>query len=312
MTPEKDNSELTFPQFDVVLDMSDHHFLGPDPLPRMEKRFLKAISKEWRILQENLPESIFVRVSETRSDLLRAAIIGIAGTPYHDALFFFDIGLPPSYPNEPPKVHYLSRGYCVNPNLKRNGAVCLSLLNTFYGSRSERWNPEMSTLLQVLLSIQSLVLNEEPYFNIPYNFVNWKRLSDSFSQNFFLHTCMTTVHLIRNPPSKFEPLITHHFRQRANAILAACDAYANGRVMLGFHGCDGAAPPRFKIPRRFQRDMERVYAHLVIEFRRIEAHVPPSGERLVVQPSKKPKGIFRRMIKNIRDALGLKKKNSDK
>ncbi|KAK4257907.1 hypothetical protein QN277_007435 [Acacia crassicarpa] len=249
MTPEKDNSELTFPQFDVVSDMSDHHFLGRHPLPQMGNCFLRAISKEWRILQKNLPESIFVQVSETRSDLLRAAITGVAGTPYHDALFFFDIGLPPSYPNEPPKIHYLSHGYEVNPNLKRNGAVCLSLFNTFSGSRSERWNPETSTLLQVLLSIQSLVLNEKPYFNHPLNFVNSKKLSDSFSQYCFLQTCMTTVHLIRNPPSKFEPLITHHFRKQANAILAACDAYANGRVMVGFHGCDGAAPPRFEIRR---------------------------------------------------------------
>ncbi|KAK4257904.1 hypothetical protein QN277_007432 [Acacia crassicarpa] len=312
MTPEKDNSELTFPQFDVVSDMLDHHFLGRDPLPRMGNRFPRAISKEWLILQENLPKSIFVRVSESNSNLLRAAIIGAAGTPYHDALFFFDIGLPPSYPNEPPKVHYLSHGYEVNHNLPSNGTVCLSLLNTWMGWSSERWNPKMSTLLQVLLSIQSLVLNEKPYFNNPFNFVNSKTLSEYYSQHVFLLTCMTTVHLIRNPPSKFEPLIKHHFRQRANAILAACDAYANGRVKVGFHGCDGAAPPRFKIWRSFQTNMEKVYAYLVFEFRRIEARVPPGAERLVVLPSKKPKGIFRRMIKNIRDALGLKKKNSDK
>lgn len=35
-------------------------------------------------------------------DLLRAAIIGPSGTPYHDGLFFFDILLPPQYPHEPP------------------------------------------------------------------------------------------------------------------------------------------------------------------------------------------------------------------
>ncbi|KAK4257903.1 hypothetical protein QN277_007431 [Acacia crassicarpa] len=183
MTPEKDNNKLTFPQFDVVSDMSDHphHFLCRDPLRQMENRFLRAISKEWRILQENLPESIFVRVSETHSDLLRAAIIGAAGTPYHDALFFFDIDLPPNYPNEPPKVHYLSHGYQVNPNLYSNGTVCLSLLNTWMGWPSERWNPKMSTLLQVLLSIQSLVLNEKPYFNDPLTFVNSKKLSTDYS-----------------------------------------------------------------------------------------------------------------------------------
>ena len=35
-------------------------------------------------------------------DLLRAAIVGAPGTPYHDGLFFFDIYLPPEYPHEPP------------------------------------------------------------------------------------------------------------------------------------------------------------------------------------------------------------------
>ena len=39
-----------------------------------------------------------------RTDLLRAAILGPAGTPYHDGLFVFDIKLPDSYPASPPEV----------------------------------------------------------------------------------------------------------------------------------------------------------------------------------------------------------------
>jgi ubiquitin-protein ligase len=35
-------------------------------------------------------------------DLLRAVIIGPAGTPYHDGLFFFDAQFPSQYPNKPP------------------------------------------------------------------------------------------------------------------------------------------------------------------------------------------------------------------
>lgn len=35
-------------------------------------------------------------------DLLRACLVGAAGTPYHDNLFFFDIFFPPDYPHEPP------------------------------------------------------------------------------------------------------------------------------------------------------------------------------------------------------------------
>ena len=52
-------------------------------------------------------------------DLLRAAVAGAAGTPYHDQLFFFDIQLPPEYPNVPPLVQYHSWGMRANPNLVR-------------------------------------------------------------------------------------------------------------------------------------------------------------------------------------------------
>jgi hypothetical protein len=47
-------------------------------------------------------EYIYVRVYEERIDLLRAAIVGPAGTPYHDGLFFFDVRFPSDYPKCPP------------------------------------------------------------------------------------------------------------------------------------------------------------------------------------------------------------------
>lgn len=43
-----------------------------------------------------------VRACEDRIDLLRAAIVGPNGTPYHDGLFFFDIQFPSDYPHSPP------------------------------------------------------------------------------------------------------------------------------------------------------------------------------------------------------------------
>jgi hypothetical protein len=42
--------------------------------------------------------------------------------------------------------------------------VCLSLLGTWTGPG---WIPGKSTLLQVLISIQSLILSDEPYLNEP-------------------------------------------------------------------------------------------------------------------------------------------------
>lgn len=48
--------------------------------------------------------SIYVRVYEDMIDLLRVAIVGPSGTPYHDGLFFFDVRFPPEYPRCPPYV----------------------------------------------------------------------------------------------------------------------------------------------------------------------------------------------------------------
>lgn len=56
-------------------------------------------------------ETVYVRVFEERMDLIRAVIIGAPGTPYHDGLFFFDIFLPPEYPQIPP-VRFLIK-FCI-------------------------------------------------------------------------------------------------------------------------------------------------------------------------------------------------------
>lgn len=45
--------------------------------------------------------------------------------------------------------------------------VCLSLVNTWPGNGTEKWMPESSTLLQVLISIQSMIFVECPYTNEP-------------------------------------------------------------------------------------------------------------------------------------------------
>uniref|UniRef100_A0A453EIQ9 UBC core domain-containing protein n=1 Tax=Aegilops tauschii subsp. strangulata TaxID=200361 RepID=A0A453EIQ9_AEGTS len=137
----------SFNQFDVVQDYSDHHYAKTSP-GKTTKDWAKTIQNEWKLLQRDLPESIYVRVYEDRIDLIRAAIVGPAGTPYHDGLFFFDVCFPPEYPRCPPKVHFHSSGLRLNPNLYESGKVCLSLLNTWLGSGSEKWGKSNSTMLQ--------------------------------------------------------------------------------------------------------------------------------------------------------------------
>lgn len=222
-------------QFDVVQDFSDHYYAKDSP-GKATKDWVKAIQSEWNLLQKNLPESIYVRVYEDRIDLLRAAIVGPAGTPYHDGLFFFDVRFPSEYPKCPPKVHYHSGGLRLNPNLYESGKVCLSLLNTWKGDGCERWGKSNSTMLQVLVSIQGLVLNDKPYFNEPGYKSSAKttageKNSLAYNQTVFVLSCKTMLYSLRKPPKHFEALISRHFHEREHAILDACSAYMSGRVV---------------------------------------------------------------------------------
>ncbi len=54
-----------------------------------------------------------------------------------------------------------------NPNLYACGKVCLSLLGTWQGKSTENWDAKISTILQVLMSTQAIIMSEEVYFNEP-------------------------------------------------------------------------------------------------------------------------------------------------
>ncbi|CAN0854456.1 Putative ubiquitin-conjugating enzyme E2 38 [Linum grandiflorum] len=251
-TPAAAAAAVSFRRFDVVSDPSDHSFLSTAKAPNsISPEASKTIFREWKILEQHLPDSIFVRVYENQIDILRAAIIGAAGTPYHDGLYFFDIAFPTNYPQSPPKVTYRSFGLRINPNLYPSGRVCLSLINTWSGKGVENWNPEKSTILQVLVSIQGLVLNEKPYFNEPL-FKN-DRQSNSFNEQVFELCCKTMLHVIWKPPRNFERLVWSHFRKRRFGILKAIEAYANGKCRVGSYSEEGnnreVEPPSAKFKR---------------------------------------------------------------
>lgn len=331
-------------RFDVVSDESDHSYLnlnrpkkdGGDCFINGNSRTHKKIMQEWRILEKSLPETIFVRAYEKRIDLLRAVIVGAAGTPYHDGLFFFDLAFPPDYPNSPPQVHFRSYGMRLNPNLYANGRVCLSLLNTWAGKKSEKWNPCESTVLQVLLSIQALVLNEKPYFNEPGHGMLgraiWEKKSQAYNEDVFILSCKTMLFLIRRPPRNFEDLVVRHFRERGDWILRACDAYRGGLLRVGYYGNYGSSSSSscsssstsVEVSEKFKGSMEKLYPELVTAFHRGGASVGNFVERLKIERKTAPSsskaaqvvvkkqrggGIANRVIRRIKKALGLKKKN---
>jgi ubiquitin-conjugating enzyme E2 O len=154
----------------LVLDTpppTNHYYINSTSAS--SSAFLKRIAKEHKILRSSLPPGILVRTWESRLDLIRVLMIGPADTPYEHAPFLIDFHLGSSYPSDPPEAffHSWTTGTGpVNPNLYEDGKICLSLLGTWHADeRNESWSSSKSTLLQVLVSIHSLVLNREPYYN---------------------------------------------------------------------------------------------------------------------------------------------------
>lgn len=100
-------------------------------------------------------------------DLTRgyAIVCGCEGSPYHGGAFGFEVQFPENYPFQPPAFKFLTQDGKTrfNPNLYKNGKVCLSILNTWHG---EPWTAVQS-LLSILQCIQSAVLNENPLINEP-------------------------------------------------------------------------------------------------------------------------------------------------
>jgi ubiquitin-protein ligase len=94
-----------------------------------------------------------------------AIICGPADTPYYGGAYCFEVCFPDNYPFEPPKLTFLTQDGRTrfNPNLYKNGKVCLSLLNTWQG---EPWSGVQS-LESVLRCIQTAVLIGDPLQNEP-------------------------------------------------------------------------------------------------------------------------------------------------
>ncbi|XP_028306737.1 ubiquitin-conjugating enzyme E2O isoform X2 [Gouania willdenowi] len=180
------------------------------------KKFFSTVRKEMALLATSLPEGIMVKTFEDRMDLFSALIKGPTRTPYEDGLFLFDIQLPNIYPVVPPLFRYLSQ--CsgrLNPNLYDNGKVCVSLLGTWIGKGTERWTSK-SSLLQVLISIQGLILVNEPYYNEA-GFDSDRGLQEGYENSrcynemALIKMVQSMTQLLQNPVEVFRQEIQEHF-----------------------------------------------------------------------------------------------------
>ncbi|KAG0148440.1 hypothetical protein CROQUDRAFT_654953 [Cronartium quercuum f. sp. fusiforme G11] len=190
-----------------------------------------AIAKEHSTLSSALPvswdSSVFLRVHESRSDVLKVLITGPEGTPYSNGCFVFDIFLTGNFNQTAPFVKSMTtKGgrFRLNPNLYADGKVCLSLLGTWQGPG---WIPGKSTLLQVLISIQSMILNEEPYLNEP----GWSKMGGTpQSRAYNLNVRRMVVDdamlgSLKKPNPAFADVIKTHFKLKSQVIKAQLDQW---------------------------------------------------------------------------------------
>lgn len=105
---------------------------------------------------------------------------------------------------------YYSGGLRLNPNLYKNGNVCLSVLNTWTGKGIKVWDASNSSILQLLISIQGLVLSAAPYFNeVGYEkqkgFPEGEKNSFLYNENAFLLSCKSMLYLLHRPLQVHNP-----------------------------------------------------------------------------------------------------------
>ena len=178
---------------------------------------------------------------------------------------------PSDYPNRAPKVNLATTGggtVRFNPNLYNCGKVCLSLLGTWQGEQGEAWQPKTSTLLQVFISVQALILVPDPFFNEPgYERIRGTAEGDRESRRYnetireargrsdpTSHPHMNTprrteaprpgsqatvahamIAQLRKPAAELKEAVELHFRLRKRAIIATVRAWASDAANSAQH-----------------------------------------------------------------------------
>lgn len=202
------------------------------------KIMTKILASEYATMINGLPiffeSSVFVRVSEQDNRCVKILITGPKDTPYDSGCFIFDLYTGQNYPENTPKMLFLNTGGVrFNPNLYNCGKVCLSLLGTWQGSASEKWNPKTSTLQQLFISIQSQILIEQPFYNEPGHETSYatpagQETSRQYNCERWFYTMIYAMYdLINKPDSypEFQDIIKNHFTLKKEYILQLCDKW---------------------------------------------------------------------------------------
>ena len=202
------------------------------------------LKKEFNICKKsisiNCDASLFFYVQRDKINKMKFIISGPKDTPYEQGLYIFDMTITNEFPTKPPLVIFLNHGsQRFNPNLYNCGKVCLSLLGTWRGDIGESWNSSTSTLFQILVSIQSQILIDEPYFNEPgyekyigkpiglTNSKNYNYNIRQYNLDYAINGLISNILSSNNSYPEFTDIIKNYFKFKKNKILEVLDKWEN-------------------------------------------------------------------------------------
>ena len=197
-------------------------------------RIISEITSFESLLPLSFGSSIFIKYDEQYINSLRCLITGPDDTPYSCGCYIFDICIPNEYPNVPPLVKIINNGnFRFNPNLYAEGKVCLSLLGTWRAEEGESWIPNKSTIIQVLVSIQALILIDEPFYNEPgfeqsMNTPTGIKRSNDYNDNIRFKTLeISILNELLHPTIGFGDITKQHCYLKKKQILENANKWMN-------------------------------------------------------------------------------------
>ena len=160
-------------------------------------------------------------------DMLKgyAMIIGPSHGLYANGIYFFLFNFPTDYPFSPPIVEYCTNDGSTrfNPNLYRQGKVCLSILNTWEGDSWTACQSIRSVLLQLLLLFHDKpLLNEPGVTSIHKDFNNYHEIIQYKNLQFSIYSQITNKSPYNLFPL-FEKDIVKHIKGNIDDIIYKCE-----------------------------------------------------------------------------------------
>ncbi|CAD8197777.1 unnamed protein product [Paramecium octaurelia] len=263
---------------DYLSHMKEYYQQTNNPSQNKMQKLVSEIST----IEENLPleatNSIFLRYDTDRMDCMRTIIFGASGTPYAHGAFLYDMFFGDDYPQRPPKMKLATTGHGkvrFNPNLYNCGKVCLSLLGTW----GDNWIANFSTILQILVSVQSMVMSEYVMFNEPgwesqMGTPNGEQANRGYCNFIKIQNIRyAMIEQLQNPPRGFEEVIKKSFYLRKELIMKEIELWVEQANLPATYNQTQNQCTYTQQPQQYKQDLIKVYDELMVELEKLKFNI---------------------------------------